>query len=127
MSTKKRENTPSFPKRNTSPRGDAAIRKCHTNTVTFVQLAKDALGLLTKKKKKFYDFCVRCHVETEKTANQSKGCDAKLKGLKYGSQLHFSEVFSERHTSLSAGAALFVFAVGAEKSIFGFLQKGGFL
>jgi len=26
-----------------------------------------------------------------------------------------------------AGAALFVFAVGAEKSIFGFLQKGGIL
>ena len=92
-----------------------------------MQLAKDALGLLTKKKKKFYDFCVRCHVETEKTANQSKGCDAKLKGLKYGSQPHFLEVFSERHTSLSAGAALFVFAVGAEKSIFGFLQKGGIL
>lgn len=65
----------------TPPRGDAAIRKCHTNTAAFVQLAKDALGLLTKKKKKFYDFCVRCHVETEKTANQSKGCDAKLKGL----------------------------------------------
>jgi len=63
------------------PRGDAAIRKCHTNTVAFVQLAKDDFGLLTKKKKKFYDFCVRCHVETEKTANQSKGYDAKLKGL----------------------------------------------
>lgn len=80
---------PSFPKRNTSPRGDAAIRKCNTNTAAFVQLAKDAFGLLTKKKKKFYDFCVRCHVETEKTANQSKGCDAKLKGLEYGSQPHF--------------------------------------
>jgi len=51
------------------------------NTAAFVQLAKDAFGLLTKKKKKFYDFCVRCHVETEKTANQSKGCGAKLKGL----------------------------------------------
>ena len=86
---KKRGNTPSFPKRNTSPRGDAAIRKCHTNTVAFVQLTKDGFGLLTKKKKKFYDFCVRCHVETEKTANQSKGCDAKLKGLEYGSQPHF--------------------------------------
>ena len=73
----------------TPPRGDAAIRKCHTNTVAFVQLTKDALGLLKKKKKKFYDFCVRCHVETEKTANQSKGCDAKLKGLEYGSQLYF--------------------------------------
>lgn len=126
---KKRGNTPSFPKRNTSPRGDAAIRKCYTNTVAFVQLAKDVFGLLTKKKKKkkFYDFCVKCHMKTEESANQSKGCDAKLKGLEYGSQLHFSEVFSERHTSLSAGAALFVFAVGAEKSIFGFLQKGGFL
>lgn len=43
---------PSFPKRNTSPRGDAAIRKCYTNTVAFVQLAKDGFGLLTKKKKK---------------------------------------------------------------------------
>lgn len=72
---------PPFPKRNTSPRGDAAIRKCHTNTVAFVQLAKDALGLLTKKKKKFYDFCVRCHIKTEESANQSKGCDAKLQGL----------------------------------------------
>lgn len=71
----------SFPKRSTSPRGDAAIRKCHTDTSLFVQLAKDDFGLLTKKKKKFYDFCVRCHVETEKTAYQSKGCDAKLKGL----------------------------------------------
>ena len=72
---------PPFPKRNTSPRGDAAIRKCHTNTATFVQLAKDGFGLLTKKKKKFYDFCVRCHIETEESANQSKGCDAKLQGL----------------------------------------------
>lgn len=71
---------PSFPKRNTSPRGDAAIRKCDTNTAAFVQLTKDVLGLL-KKKKKFYDFCVRCHVETEESANQSKGCDAKLQGL----------------------------------------------
>ena len=53
---KKRENTLSFPKQNTSPRGDAAIRKCHTNTVAFVQLAKDALGLLTKKKKSFMIF-----------------------------------------------------------------------
>ena len=70
----------SFPKRSTSPRGDAAIRKCHTDTSLFVQLAKDALGLLTKKKK-FYDFCVRCHIKTEESANQSKGCDAKLKGL----------------------------------------------
>lgn len=43
---------PPFPKRNTSPRGDAAIRKCHTNTATFVQLAKDGFGLLAKKKKK---------------------------------------------------------------------------
>ena len=89
MSTKKRENTPSFPKRNTSPRGDAAIPKCYTNTVAFVQLAKDDFGLLTKKKKKFYDFCVRCHIKTEESANQPKGCDAKLKGLKYGSQPHF--------------------------------------
>lgn len=48
---KSEETTPSFPKRNTSPRGDAAIRKCYTNTVAFVQLTKDALGLLTKKKK----------------------------------------------------------------------------
>ena len=46
----------SFPKRNTSPRGDAAIRKCHTNTVAFVQLAKDVFGLLTKKKKSFMIF-----------------------------------------------------------------------
>ena len=69
-----------FPKRNTSPRGDAAIRKCHTNTVDFVQLTKDDLWLLTKKKK-FYDFYVRCHIKTEESANQSKGCDAKLKGL----------------------------------------------
>ena len=45
-----------------------------------VQLAKDGFGLL-KKKKKFYDFCVRCHIETEESANQSKGCDAKLQGL----------------------------------------------
>ena len=64
-----------------SPRGDAAIRKCHTNTATFVQLAKDVFGLLTKKKKKSYDFCVKCHMKTEESANQSKGCDAKLKGL----------------------------------------------
>lgn len=78
----------SFPKRNTSPRGDAAIRKCHTNTVAFVQLAKDVFGLL-KKKKKFYDFCVSCRIKTEESANQSKGCDAKLKGLEYGSQLNF--------------------------------------
>ena len=70
-----------FPKRNTSPRGDAAIRKCHTDTSSFVQLTKDALMLLTKKKKKFYDFYVRCHIETEESANQSKGCDAKLQGL----------------------------------------------
>jgi hypothetical protein len=62
------------------PRGDAAIRKCHRYTPAFVQLAKDDFGLL-KKKKKFYDFCVRCHIETEESANQSKGCDAKLKGL----------------------------------------------
>lgn len=62
------------------PRGDAAIRKCHTNTVAFVQLTKDALGLLTKKKK-FYDFCVRCHIETEESANQPEGCGAKLQGL----------------------------------------------
>ncbi len=71
---------PPFPKRNTSPRGDAAIRKCHTDTSLFVQLAKDGFGLL-KKKKKSYDFCVKCHIETEESANQSKGCDAKLKGL----------------------------------------------
>jgi hypothetical protein len=63
------------------PRGDAAIRKYHTDTSSFVQLAKDGFGLLTKKKKKFYDFCVRCHIETEESANQSKGCDAKLQGL----------------------------------------------
>ena len=44
------------PKRNTSPRGDAAIRKCHTYTPAFVQLAKDGLGLLTKKKKSFMIF-----------------------------------------------------------------------
>ena len=69
-----------FPKRNTSPRGDAAIRKCYRCTLAFVQLAKGGLGLLTKKKK-FYDFCVRCHMKTEESANQSKGCDAKLQGL----------------------------------------------
>lgn len=46
-------------------------------------------GVIDKKKKKFYDFCVRCHMKTEESANQSKGCDAKLKGLEYGSQLHF--------------------------------------
>jgi len=63
------------------PRGDAAIRKCHTNTVDFVQLAKDGFGLLTKKKKKFYDFCVRCHIKTEESANQPEGCGAKLQGL----------------------------------------------
>jgi hypothetical protein len=40
-----------------------------------VQLAKDGFGLL-KKKKKFYDFCVRCHIKTEESANQSKGCGA---------------------------------------------------
>jgi hypothetical protein len=51
------------------------------NTAAFVQLAKDAFGLLTKKKKKFYDFCVSCHIKIEESANQSKGCDAKLKGL----------------------------------------------
>jgi len=33
------------------PRGDAAIRKCHTDTSSFVQLAKDGFGLLKKKKK----------------------------------------------------------------------------
>lgn len=44
----------SFPKRSTSPRGDAAIRKCHTDTSLFVQLAKDDFGLLTKKKKKSF-------------------------------------------------------------------------
>ena len=62
------------------PRGDAAIRKCHTNTSSFVQLAKDSFGLL-KKKKKSYDFCVRCHIKTEESANQPKGCGAKLQGL----------------------------------------------
>lgn len=46
----------------------------------FVQLAKDDFGLLTKKKR-FYDFCVSCHIKTEESANQSKGCDAKLEGL----------------------------------------------
>jgi len=51
------------------------------NTAAFVQLAKDAFGLLTKKKKKFYDFCVSCHIKIEESANQSKGCGAKLKGL----------------------------------------------
>ena len=61
--------------------GDAAIRKCHTDTSSFVQLAKDGFWLLTKKKKKFYDFYVRCHIETEESANQSKGCGAKLQGL----------------------------------------------
>jgi hypothetical protein len=34
-----------------------------------------------KKKKKFYDFCVRCHIETEESANQPEGCGAKLQGL----------------------------------------------
>jgi len=58
------------------------------NTAAFVQLAKDDLWLLTKKKK-FYDFYVRCHMKTEESANQPEGCDAKLKGLKYGSQPHF--------------------------------------
>ena len=28
-------------------------------------------------------------MKTEESANQSKGCDAKLKGLEYGSQLNF--------------------------------------
>lgn len=45
--------------------------------------------VIDKKKKKFYDFCVSCHIKTEESANQSKGCDAKLKGLEYGSQPHF--------------------------------------
>jgi len=62
------------------PRGDAAIRKYHTDTSSFVQLAKDGFGLL-KKKKKFYDFCVRCHIKTEESANQPKGYGAKLQGL----------------------------------------------
>jgi hypothetical protein len=38
------------------PRGDAAIRKCYTDTSSFVQLAKDGFGLLTKKKKSFMIF-----------------------------------------------------------------------
>jgi hypothetical protein len=46
-----------------------------------VQLAKDGFGLLTKKKKKFYDFYVRCHIKTEESANQPEGCGAKLQGL----------------------------------------------
>jgi len=50
------------------------------NTAAFVQLAKDDLWLLTKKKK-FYDFYVRCHMKTEESANQPEGCDAKLQGL----------------------------------------------
>ena len=44
-------------------------------------LPKVILGYLKKKKKKFYDFCVRCHIKTEESANQSKGCEAKLQGL----------------------------------------------
>ena len=47
----------------------------------FTGLPKYGFGLLTKKKKKSYDFCVKCHMKTEESANQSKGCDAKLKGL----------------------------------------------
>ena len=54
------------------PRGDAAIRKCHTDTSSFVQLAKDGFGLLTKKKKKFYDFYVRCHIKQKNRQTSRK-------------------------------------------------------
>ena len=70
----------SFPKRNTSPRGNAVIQKCQKTLLLFVQLTKDDLLLLTKKKK-FYAFCIKCRMKTKESANQSKGCDAKLQGL----------------------------------------------
>lgn len=58
------------------------ISKMYKKTLlVFVQLAKDDLWLLTKKKKKFYAFCVKCRMKTKESANQSKGCDAKLQGL----------------------------------------------
>lgn len=69
----------SFPKRNTSPRGDADIQNAQKTLLIFVQLTKDDLWLLTKKK--FYIFCIKCRMKTKESANQSKGCDAKLQGL----------------------------------------------
>ena len=71
----------SFPKRNTSPRGDADIQNVQKTLLIFVQLTKDDLLLLTKKKKKFYAFYIKCRMKTKESANQSKGCDAKLQGL----------------------------------------------
>ena len=45
------------------------------------QRKSEKFWVIDKKKKKFYDFCVRCHIKTEESANQSKGCGAKLQGL----------------------------------------------
>ena len=42
---------------------------------------KNDFWVIDKKKKKFYDFYVSCHIKIEESANQSKGCGAKLKGL----------------------------------------------
>ena len=61
--------------------GEMLLSENFIQTLSFLcNSLKMLWGLLTKKKK-FYDFCVRCHMKTEESANQSKGCDAKLKGL----------------------------------------------
>jgi len=61
--------------------GRCRYPKMQKNTAAFVQLTKDDLWLLTKKKKRFYDFYVRCHIKTEESANRPEGCGAKLQGL----------------------------------------------
>lgn len=92
MSTKKRGNTPPFPKRNTSPRGDAAIRKCHTDISSFVQLAKDGFGLLTKKKKKFYDFYVRCHIKQKNRQTSRKAAAQSYRACNMAASCTFSTI-----------------------------------
>lgn len=89
MSTKKRGNTPSFPKRNTSPRGDAAIRKYHTDTSSFVQLAKDGFGLLTKK---VYDFCVRCHIKQKNRQTSRKAAAQSYRACNMAASCTFSTI-----------------------------------
>lgn len=72
--------------------GDAAIRKCHTDTSSFVQLAKDGFGLLTKKKKKFYDFCVRCHIKQKNRQTSRKAATQSYRACNMVASCTFSTI-----------------------------------
>lgn len=74
------------------PRGDAAIRKCHTDTSSFVQLAKDGFGLLTKKKKKFYDFYVRCHIKQKNRQTSRKAAAQSYRACNMAASCTFSTI-----------------------------------